>query len=351
MELIFKVITTPTGGENERLKHTNFEAHYPSAHTNMAWKTINPYVRQAIKKYILPYIGSELYDDLATKYQNDTVLTAEQAETLELLQDCAAFYTVYQAMPHRNIVLADTGVQQNTPENASPTNQWSFKIARWNALVEADNMLDQLLSYLEQQIEASVAYFDLFKNSTAYNVKVSNFFRHTSELDEYLNINNSRRAFVALSKYLTKAEEQYLLPILRADQFNEIRDQMKANTLTTENTNLLAYVKKVVAEFSLVEAIPHLSLLIEGDGFKIVSSSDQFDNKRNLTNKNHMDAIQKLEYKAKENARIYRADLIRFLYDNVDDYPTWKAGGYYVEPTEVGGVTQSEDSIGAVGIF
>ncbi len=351
MDLIFKVTTTPSGSDNERLKHTNFEDHYPSAHTNMAWKTVKPYVRQSIKKYVLPYIGSEIYDDLASKFQNGDSLTDEQTEALELLQDCAAYYCVYHAMPHQNIVLADTGVQQNTPEHSSPTNQWSFKLARWTALLEADNILDQLLAYLEQQIEDSVAYFDLFKNSSAYNVKVSNFFRHTSELDEYLNINNSRRAFVALTKYITKAEEQYLYPILREDYFNEIRDELKGNNLSAENTTLLPKIRKMVAEFALVEAIPHLSLLIEGDGFKIVSSTDQYDSKQNLTNKNHMDAIQALKYKAEENARIYRADLIRFLYDNADDYATWKAGGYYVEPTETGGVTQSDSSIGAVGIF
>src|SRR5690606_29615724 len=101
MDLLFK-ITAGSPATPPQIGDTNFIEHYTGANRSMAWGEISPGIRQATEKFVLPYIGTELYDNLAAKYQADTALTDEQAKLLELLQDCIAYYTAYHVLPERN---------------------------------------------------------------------------------------------------------------------------------------------------------------------------------------------------------------------------------------------------------
>src|SRR5690606_4134483 len=127
MDLLFK-ITAGSPATPPHVGDTNFLDPYTGANRSLACAEIPPGIRQATEKFVLPYIGTELYDNLAAKYQTNTALTNEQAKVLELLQDCIAFYTAYHVLPERNAFLASMGVIQNTPTegSAQPVNQWGW---------------------------------------------------------------------------------------------------------------------------------------------------------------------------------------------------------------------------------
>lgn len=323
MKLLFK---PKVSTQFTHVKDYNFREHYPGAHANLAWDTLEPFIRQATKSHILTYIGKEQYDDLTTEYHNDS-LSEEQKELVEHLQDAIAYYTAYDAMPILNTNIAAMGVQQAAANDSSsvPTNQWSYKNTRWQTIQKADTFLDQALAYLEDNLSD----FTIYQSSGAYRIHTSNFFTTTTTLNAYLNIQSSRRSFSVLSKYLIKAEERYLLPILGDQFFNDLKTKLKDNTLTNLQKTLIPYLQRVVSEYGLFEAIPHLTLIIESDGFKIISSGDGMDDRKNLTNFTHRDAIESLKYKAEENGRTYTADLIKFLFKKVEDYPLWKESDFY----------------------
>jgi len=352
MKLIFKAITSPSSG-SELLKHTNFKQHFSGAHDSMPWSMLQPAIRQATRKYLIPFIGINLYNDIAEKFHNDTDLDDNQTDVLELMQDSLAHYVVYYAMPKLNISLASMGVQQNTSSDGSstPANQWSFHGSRWDILKSADEILDQLLQLLEQLVIADEAYFDLYKNSDAYSYKKSSFFRTAAELDEYLNIQGSQRTFISMSRYLKKAEEKYILPIICTDQFNDIVTKYQEGTLADDDLDLFNHIRKTTAEWALYEAVPHLSIIPEADGFKVISSTDGMFSKRNLTNTIHEKAIQQLRYSAEENGKTFRAELLSYLYANADTFTLWKNSDCYIDDSDVNVVYESPDDTGAIGIF
>jgi len=353
MELIFKVITPSTSGKDYKIKDTNFKTHFAGAHANMAWEELTPAIRQATRKYILPHIGEELYDDLAAKFNAGDVLSDAQSTALELMQDALAHYVVYYVMPKINISIASMGVQQKSSSEgtSNPANQWSFKGGRWDIMLSADDIFDQLLTFLDKQIKASDAYFDLFKNSEAYNAGVSDFFRSASEVDNYLNIQGSIRSFYALIRYIKKAEQKYILPTLCTDQYSDLATKYKENTLNEEEDALLKMVQQTLAEWALFEAIPHLALVIDSDGFKIVSSTDGMDQRKNMTNTTHEKAIERLKYFAEENGNTFRAELIAHLYKNADTFTLFKASDCFADPDDANTVFDNPEDIGAVGIF
>ena len=348
MELVFKV-TTDTPHSPEQVGDTNFKSHYSGVNTSMAWAELEPAVRQATEKFVLDFVGEELYDDLSDKFQNDTALTDEQAKTLQLLQDCIAYYSIYHILPEKNSVVASMGVVQNTPDGGSqPVNQWGWKAKRWSALENADTFLDRLLVYLEKQVAASVAYFDLWADSDAYNVKKSDFFKSTTELDEFLNIQKSRRSFISLVRFMSQVEEDVIKPLLCDDLYTA----MLTSPLSAENALLLPYIRRAVAYLGAVEAIPHHRIVIDGDGFRVVSQSDGFDDRRNMTNNVHEAAIGALMLRCEEQGRKAVARLSKFLEDNIADYPDYEASDCRERPaSKAHSIVNSTNETGAVGIF
>ena len=349
MDLLFKLNEALPVGTKEEVRHYNFKEHYPTLNASMAWNTVKPFIRQVTQEYIIPYLTKDLYDAIATLYTSGSP-NAWQLELIEKLQDAIAYYTVYEALPHVNITVSDMGAVQASASDgsANPTNQWSYIQTRWNAIKKADTFMDMSLAQIEEKIEDGESFFDTFKATNTYKGQGSHFFRYTSELNEYLNILGSRRTFLAIAKFLKAVELRELKPILCETTFDALVAGIDGNNLSEANEALLEKVKPVVANYGLVEAIPHLAILVEADGIKFLSQSDMLNDKRNLANVQHFKMIEKLQYKAEDNARTARADLIDFLNNNADDYPDWKTSDCFVDWDSENDTAYPDDHVGGI---
>jgi hypothetical protein len=328
---------------------TNFSDHYAGVNHSMAWNELHPAIRQATEKYVLDYVGTEFYDMLADLYDTGPVTNPTLARALEYLQQTIAYYSIYHILPQKNGAVTSLGVVQNTPEGGSaPINQWSWKAMRWDALDNGDVFLDRLLSYMEKQVAANNAEFNTWKNSSAYKVKTSDFFRHTPEVDDFLNIQNSRRSYISLVRFFRQIEEDMIKPIL----CDMLYLSLKTSPATTANAKLLPYVKKAVAYLGAAEAVAHHRVVIDGDGFRIVSQTDGFDDRRNMTNNTHADAISALKDQCAQRGAKFLADLRGFLENNLVDYPDYANSNCREKGTDRRhGIVQDWRGKGAVGIL
>lgn len=348
MELIYKVDNT--GSSTDLVKHSNFKEHYPGVHQNTTWADLKPFIKQAVREFLWPWVGKELYNDLAAKYQADDTLTAAQEETLELMQNANAYYAIYLAFPALNTQLTNLGAQQQSDSQGTSNapSQWSYKNSRWNALLQADTNLDMLLAQLTEQVEDETAYYDLWKNSSAYSFGKSDFIHTVATLGEFVNMQNSIRTYRELIKYVKKAEYRYLAPVLGDEMYAELKTQTLAGTLTTANEALLPYVQAPAAEFGLHMSIPYLTLLVQSDGFKIVSQSDMMDSRKGMMTEAHQRAIESLRQESENNGMTRLASLKAFIYDNADDYPTFKNSSVYETYDPNPNIMESQDGKGAV---
>jgi hypothetical protein len=350
MELVFK-ITNSTPSNPAEIGDTNFSQHYSGVNRSMAWGELSPAIRQATEKYIVPYLGEEFYSELASDYNTGATLSGEMQKALTYLQDASAYYAIYHILPEKTGVVASIGAVQNTPTEGSgqPMSQWSWKALRGSALDNGDRFLDLLLTFLEKQVVAGNAAFHTFKDSAAYKAKGSAFFPTTADLNALLNIQESRRSFLGIIKYIRAVEEDVLFPILCGETFEALTS---GGTLSEDNALLRDKVRKAVAHLGLAKAIPHHRIVIDGDGFRVVSQTDGFDDRRNQTNNVHENAILALKESAEAQGKKYLAELQVFLRSNAEKYPVWAASPCNAVANTTGhSIVISPDRKGAVGLF
>lgn len=346
MQLIFKP-TTPTA--NNSVGDTNLANHVTGVNVSMAWSEMIPAIRQAVQEFVIPFVGESLYNDLAQKYNAGTVLTSAQSQSLEYLQDAAGWYAIYHILPTKASALASVGVVQNGPDGgASPTSQWAYVTKRLAALNSADSAMDRLLSFLDKQVKASVAYFDLWKNDTAYTKKKSDFFREVSNLDDYVNIKSSFRSFISIIPYLKQVEARYIKTLL----CNTLYDATLINTPSANNAKLLPYIRVAVAYLGAAEALPHHRVVIDGDGFRFVSQTDGFEGRQNTTNLQHTQAVGALLEHYRTRGAQALDSLRAFLEANIDDYPDYRDSSCReLKPNNTKTMYSSPAKIGMVGIL
>lgn len=307
---------------NPNVADIGFLNHYADINTNTAWSEILPHVEDAIGQYITPYIGNELLMDIAEKIEDNTTLDETQIEFLRLLRRATAYYAATLFIPSKHTTTASGGEIQNNSAHTSPASLSSLKFKLWQVTLQADKHMDALLAFLEKQVQADNTYFDLWKESTAYTKGTSPFFRNTGEFQFYYNIFESRRAFLALINHISDVCEDTITPIICDDLFIQIKTQLQSNTLSGPNDTILHLIRRAVAYLAVAKAAPFLSIIVESDGFKIVSNTEGMDKRESAMNQ-HQARVDTLVNHALNEGTKNLNKLKKYIADNAQLYPLY----------------------------
>jgi hypothetical protein len=324
MKILFKKYTGAPGAA-DKVGDYNFKEHYPDVNRNMSWSELLPYIRQATRRFVIPFVGEELYDALADMVIAGAALDAAQEECLERLRDAVAYYTIMVTLPKKKTVVSSMGAVENTAtEGTTGSSLWGFKTTLWSVAQDADRLMDEVLEYLEKQVVDGNLYFALWKNSNAYLAGKSDIFRTTSDFQNFQNINKSRRTFVAMLPVIKQAAKRHIIPAISEAQYDDMVTKLRESTLSANEKKLLEYVRAALAAWSVHYAAEKFPVLPDQDGFRIISNAEAVD-QRAYSAEVTQAAISGIKYAAEADARQNTADLVAFLHDNADTYPLWKA--------------------------
>lgn len=348
MLLPFKITTAPVPSV-PKVGDTNFKDHYYGVNASMLWEQFELGIRKAVQHNLLPYLGRAWYDAVMAKYHNTPGdLSPDEAQALEYLRDAAANYAVAIILPANTAMLSTLGTVQQSPEGgAVQSPQWAWTAKLNDAVAMADAALDLLLAHMEKRVQAEDADFDLWKQAPEYNYKTADFIRLASELDEYLNIKSSRRTFISIVPFIRQVERHVIKPLLCADLYTALLDI--DNELSAVNKKLLPLIQEAAVYLGAYTAIPHHRINVEADGFRVVSFTDQYTDRRNLTNNVHEAAVQALMQRCQEQGDAAIRELKNFLEENLNDYPLYRDSSCRSVPaTKAHSIIQSPDQIGAI---
>jgi hypothetical protein len=324
MDLLF---STPL---NDAIEGSDFVNYYPSVNRNLYFDSIEPYIRQAQLNFVNQIIG----EDLVSKLLGNDPKPGKVETAFEQIKFAAAYYTIYLAAPHINVTISDAGIMQSAAEGQARTTQWSYKAARWSALINAHKNIDNAINSLNSIIDDP--YLLDWSESKEHLISKTKIFSSES-IKEYASV-NSFRAFLAVSPYLRRAESK-LMEIIGEETYDNIFDG------DPNFKKLLDKSRWYVATTAMLDAIPNLSIYIEGNNITVMHSVDGIEPGIGIFSQPHVELVDNMLKKLSEESKQHRQDLINFLRVNKDHFTDWAAK---FADTKTKMVYYSEDRIGGV---
>jgi hypothetical protein len=109
---------------------------------------IRPYIKVAQDKFILPILGTELYQKLATDVQNATPLTGRYLDVMNLIQPALTFHAFAEVAYVMRLRFANNSVTQVQDDTGSSASTQDIKLVVDNARNIAEFYTKRLSDYL-----------------------------------------------------------------------------------------------------------------------------------------------------------------------------------------------------------
>ena len=310
----------------------------------------SPFIDQAERDFILPYIGSEQYNALVTAYNNDEEgsgddITAEQQALLEKIQAALAFYMEYLWIPSGQVSIGDGGIRVAYTDTMKPAFAWQIKDLRREVIRQAGSAMDALLEFLEQNKDD----YPLWTDSDVYPDSKSTFIVSAKEFTKYYApLASSRLNYLAVLPTMKRVEEFVIQSELGVEFYAELKEQFIDDDLTPANELVVTYIKKALAPLTISQAVRDLTASVDERGilmFNSTSATDVVDAKLPAIDT----VISKIEFGCEKDGRSYIQLLKNFLKANITDYPTYSESTAYDSSTTNQTFTSgADDSIHAM---
>lgn len=137
--------------------------------------------------------------------------------------------------------------------------------------------------------------------------------------DELLKINSpitSNTDIQEFIPYILIAQEIYILPIIGEPLMHELKEQVKNNNLTEDNSNLIAKIAPSLSFYTVYQGLPFHWASIVNKGLTVRES----ENSKGVDIKD----VAQLRAWVLKDAEILRDNLIRFLCECQLRYPLWR---------------------------
>jgi hypothetical protein len=252
--------------------------------------------------------------------------TEEQTDALTYLRSVVAKLGLYEYAKIGGVQFTENGMHRMETETYKSAYKYQENQYKDWMLNNGYTALELFLEFLEDNEDD----YPLWKNNTTvYNKNKSLFINTAADFRTYYSKSISRYTFEMLRSLIEDIEIFAILPMMGQDQFDDLKDGVLNKDLSEEEDKLIPLIGKVVAHFTIEEAFKRHWIQIDGN--KIVQvellDSQSYEKQGVPTREKLSLAIRH----ADEYANRHTSILKKFLTDNIDDYPLYKA---YIEAKE-----------------
>jgi hypothetical protein len=274
---------------------------------SISFGTVEGFIRTAELQNIIPAIGETFHQELSNYIGQDENVKA----LIQRLKTASGFYALAIGAPQLVTAFGDGGII--APQTGTvPIGKWAYVELRDSSLGQADRALEDALQYLEKyeaKKVSNVYVFNTWRNSDEYTISRKSFINSATELSEYFPAaKNSRRVYMAIRPYITRAENNFIEPLIGPELFEELKTKIAddSSTFTAEEKNLLIQLRSALAYKAFEMGIPYLNL---SQDFRLVTETDGVKNENPATT-GKLDGI-KLDCQA--NAEIFSNKLKKYI--------------------------------------
>jgi hypothetical protein len=116
---------------------------------NVEQKILNKCIRTAEDKYIMPLIGSPLYESLITKITGNTLTGVYKTLMDDYVIPCLLEYSLYEYIPFTSFKFRNKGVSKQTSPESEPADLADLSYLRENVKDSAQFYGDRLVKHLK----------------------------------------------------------------------------------------------------------------------------------------------------------------------------------------------------------
>lgn len=207
--------------------------------------TFAPFIPDAEKKYVKPFIGKELFALLDTwAIGQDAEENPELAALYPYVVAVVSRGTMFIASPHMDLNIGESGFSVTSTQNLSPASRERVKDYKESLEDLTWSNVESLLQFLE---ENKIDYPN-WVASDAYTMQVRNLINSAVQFDKEVDIDQSRLTFQKLRKHMDNVEEMRVKTLISPELFNYLIAKIKNGTdLSTNESKLVEHLRTFVA--------------------------------------------------------------------------------------------------------
>lgn len=181
----------------------------------------------AFRLFIIPMLGDGMIDVLIDIYHSSRDGEAyNEKRDLQLLQLCQranANLAMWYDFDEINARITDAGFQRQESDTLKPVYKYQENNLRQNFKNKGFNALDEVLAFLEKNIDA----YPEFAFADAHLYGIDAIVRTTDEVNRVYFINNSRIIFLRLQTHFKFVEENVLRPALSEKLYEQLLEWLR----------------------------------------------------------------------------------------------------------------------------
>jgi hypothetical protein len=215
--------------------------------------TLIPYVNKAQDKYIRPYLGDALLDELDEWYNETSPPTNQDlARLLPYVQDPLAQFAYLMASADLDIQTGETGFTVLNTQNAVPASTDRVRRFNENRKNLGYDGIERLLRFLEKNVDT----YESWKESTGYTIYTDLFITTAEKFDQLVNIDKSRLQFYAMKQEMQNIEQLIIYPAISEELSKSIKEEAAENDLSDPNKKILPLLQRAVANLVAARFFP-----------------------------------------------------------------------------------------------
>lgn len=219
-----------------------------SISTNTEIDSVAPYIERAEREFIIPQIGSAMYNDVVAFY-NSTGTPEADAPLLKKVQEAVVNFAFFLYADLLAVHVSESGIQRIEQTDRKTAYQYQENNFKNSLAISGYEVLGNALEYLEKY---KTTYTIFAADTFTYN-QFKYLTIHTPTLfQQYFDIKNSWATFFALRSSIKKVEDLFLEPVLGADFLTELKTEIKNDGTT--NADLIELVRKAVVFLTIADA-------------------------------------------------------------------------------------------------
>ena len=307
------------------LKDINLDRFKNIVTANYAFGTraIDPFLKPAAEKYVIPFIGAQLFDDIKNLYDaneaNINALTPFQLLMIERVEAVLYNYAAYMAVPFINVQISSAGITQQHTDKSKPAFHHATTAVRQAFIDLAYDAIEQLIQFCEDNIIGLSSY----AASAEHLENKSTFIYSARQFENCYPVLKRWQTFYSLIPAIKDIEKFVILKNIGQSYFDDLKTKILSNTLTNDDELVLKLIQNCVANYAIERGLLQNWVGLLSDGVVFSEYAATFANIEERKTATPLSISNKIR-DARDMAERYLSELLKLLNENLTTYSLYK---------------------------